>query len=99
VEVEVPLQQRPRLDLGGPFLFDEERLAGVDQRLDDAAHQVLTRREVVVQRGLGDPEQVGDLLQARLLHALLREQLAGGRLDALLGVRCHDQQPNLLNDR
>ena len=68
------------------LLIGHESLALVDQRLQDAAHQVLPGGEVVVQRGLGDAELVGDVLQAGALHALLREQFPGDVLDALPGV-------------
>jgi hypothetical protein len=86
VEVEVPVQQLVRVDLGQRLLRGEERLLLVDDRLHDAAHQLLPGREVVIERRLGDAELVGDLLQAGAVHALPGEQLPGGALDALLGV-------------
>src|SRR5437764_4609608 len=85
VEVEELLQQCARRR-GGGLLGHDKGLEPVDQGQDDAPHQVFAGREVVVERWLGDSELVGDVLQARPLDALLREELARRVLDALLRV-------------
>jgi hypothetical protein len=48
-----------------------------DVVLDQAADDVFLRLEVVIQRGLGDAELLGDLAQGCLLVALLGKQLEG----------------------
>src|SRR5262249_24998850 len=66
-------------------LHDEGRHV-VDEWLHEAGYQGLARREVVVERGLGDAELLGDVLEAGLLDPTLGEQLAGNSLDPGLRV-------------
>ena len=54
---------------------------------DEAVDDVFLGLEVVVERGLGDAEPLGDLAQRGLLVALLGEELQGDVLDARRGCR------------
>ena len=87
VEVEVTLQQRPRIVGSRGFVLGDEAFAVVEERLHDAADELLARGEVVVQRGLGDAEPIGDVLEAGALDALGDEQFLRDLLDALPGLR------------
>ena len=95
VEVEEALDEFEGWHVAALFHAGEELGAVVDQRGDDAADQFVAGGEVVVERGFGDAEAVGDLLQAGLLHAFGGEQLARGLHDPLLGVGRSGHGPNL----
>src|SRR5690242_17057879 len=72
-EIEVTAKQFARVDVASLLLVDDELLTIVDQRRHDAADQFFPGGEVVIQRRFGDPQLVGDVLQAGALHTLLRE--------------------------
>ncbi|GAB4716421.1 hypothetical protein MOKP125_10890 [Mycobacterium avium subsp. hominissuis] len=98
VEVEIALQQLARLGVLAALMLGDEPLALLDQRHQDAAHQVLAGRKVVVQRGFGDAQPVGDVLQAGALHPALGKQFSSDLLDALSGVRPGPAHPTSLTD-
>jgi hypothetical protein len=57
-----------------------------EHRVDELAEQGVLRRVVVVERRLGDADPLGDLAQARGVHAALGEELEGGGADLGSGV-------------
>ena len=75
--IDEPIEQaRPQIDLVGilPQLLEDTTAERVQPQVQ-LKQDVLLALEVVVERGLGDPQPLGDLPQRGLVVALLVEQL------------------------
>src|ERR1700728_3741524 len=65
----------------------EQLLEPGHRRGEDRLEEILLGAEVVVERGLGEPEAIGYLLQRRSIESLLGEQLERDVENSGAGVR------------